>query len=104
MAREVEEENGDLGPSSLSVGLRERGCLHIVSLCVGSPEARPKLLLTRKDGWRPFYGMGGYGSKDNVVADSIDNSTNLSKEYAMLRLHGGTSAIFAGAAASAVLI
>jgi hypothetical protein len=32
--------------------------------------------------------MGGYGSKDNVVADSIDNSTNLSKEYAMLRLHG----------------
>jgi hypothetical protein len=48
--------------------------------------------------------MGGYGSKDNVVADSIDNSTNLSKEYAMLRLHGGTSAIFAGAAATAVLI
>ena len=49
--------------------------------------------------------MGGYGSKqDNVVADSIDNSTNLSKEYAMLRLHGGTSAIFAGAAASAALI
>ena len=48
--------------------------------------------------------MGGYGSKDNVVADSIDNSTNLSKEYAMLRLHGGTSALFAGAAASAALI
>ena len=104
MAREVEEENGDLGPTSLSVGLREGGCLHIGSLCVGSSEARPKLLLTRKDGWRPFYGMGGYGSKDNVVADSIDNSTNLSKEYAMLRLHGGTYAIFAGAAATAVLI
>ena len=48
--------------------------------------------------------MGGGGSKDNVVADSIDNSTNLSKEYAMLRLHGGTSALFAGAAASAALI
>ena len=48
--------------------------------------------------------MGGYGSKDNVVADSIDNSTNLSKEYAMLKLHGGTSALFAGAAASAVLV
>ena len=104
MAREVEEESGDLEPSSLSVELREGGCLHIVSLCVSSPEARSKLLLTREDGWRPFYGMGGYGSKDNVVADSIDNSTNLSKEYAMLRLHGGTSALFAGAAASAVLI
>ena len=104
MAREVEEESGDLEPGSLSVELREGGCLHIVSLCVGSPEARSKLLLTREDGWRPFYGMGGYGSKDNVVADSIDNSTNLSKEYAMLRLHGGTSALFAGAAASAVLI
>ena len=104
MAREVEEESGDLEPGSLSVELREGGCLHIVSLCVGSPEARSKLLLTREDRWRPFYGMGGYGSKDNVVADSIDNSTNLSKEYAMLRLHGGTSALFAGAAASAVLI
>ena len=90
MAREVEEESGDLEPSSLSVELREGGCLHIVSLCVSSPEARSKLLLTRGDGWRPFYSMGGYGSKDNVVADSIDNSTNLSKEYAMLKLHGGT--------------
>ena len=48
--------------------------------------------------------MGGYGSKDNVVADTIDNSTNLSKEYAMLKLHGGTSALFAGAAASAALV
>ena len=100
----MEEESGDLEPGSLSVELREGGCLHIVSLCVGSPEARSKLLLTREDGWRPFYGMGGYGSKDNVVAHSIDNSTNLSKEYAMLRFHGGTSALFAGAAASAVLI
>ena len=104
MAREVEEEGSVLEPSSPSVELREGGCLHIVSLCVGSPEARPKLLLTRKDGWRPFYGMGGYGSKDNVNADNIDNSTNLSKEYAMLCLHGGTSALFAGAAASAVII
>ena len=73
-------------------------------MCVGSLEAGSKLLLNPADGWRPFYGMGGYGSKDNVNADSIDNSTNLSKEYAMLKLHGGTSALFAGAAASAVLI
>ena len=48
--------------------------------------------------------MGGYGSKDNVVADSIDNSLNLSKEYAVMRLHGGTSALFAGAAATAAVI
>ena len=73
-------------------------------MCAGSPETGPKLLLNRADGWRPFQGMGGYGSKDNVVADSIDNSTNLSKEYAMLKLHGGTSALFAGAASSAVLV
>ena len=104
MAREGEEGSGDLGSVSLSVELRENGCLHIVSLCVGSLEAGSKLLLNPADGWRPFYGMGGYGSKDNVNADSIDNSTNLSKEYAMLKLHGGTSALFAGAAASAVLI
>ena len=104
MAREVEEEDGDLGATSPSVALREGGYLHIGSLCVGSPEARPKLLLTRGDGWRPFYDMGGYGSKDNVVADSIDNSLNLSKEYAVMRLHGGTSSLFAGAAATAVVI
>ena len=48
--------------------------------------------------------MGGGGSKDSVVADSVDYSTNLSKDYAMLRLHGGTTALFAGVAASAVLI
>ena len=47
--------------------------------------------------------MGGGGSKDNVVADNVDYSTNLSKDYAVLRLHGGTSALFAGVAASAVL-
>ena len=67
-------------------------------------ETGPKLLLDRAP-LPPFQGMGGYGSKqDNVVADSIDNSTHLSREYAMLRLHGGTSALFAGAAASAALI
>ena len=48
--------------------------------------------------------MGGGGSKDNVVADNGDYSTNLSKGYAVLRLHGGTSALFAGVAASAVLV
>ena len=48
--------------------------------------------------------MGGYGSKDNVVADSVDNSLNLSKEYAVMKLHGGTSALFAGAAATAAVI
>ena len=48
--------------------------------------------------------MGGYGSKENVNADSINNSTNLSKEYALLKLHGVTAALLAGAAASAALI
>ena len=48
--------------------------------------------------------MGGYGSKENVNADSINNSTNLSKEYALLKLHGCTAALFAGAADSAALI
>ena len=70
----------------------------------GQPRGWTKLLLDPADGWRPFYGMGGHGSKENVNADSINNSTNLSKEYALLKLHGGTAALFAGAAASAVLI
>ena len=70
----------------------------------GQPRGWTKLLLDPADGWRPFYGMGGHGSKDNVNADSINNSTNLSKEYALLKLHGGTAALFAGAAASAALI
>ena len=74
-------------------------------MCVSGSEADSKLLLTSKDGWHPsFFGMGGGGSKDNVVADSVDYSTNLSKEYAVLCLHGGTSALFAGVAASAVLL
>ena len=70
----------------------------------GQPRDWTKLLLDPADGWRPFYGMGGHGSKENVNADSINNSTNLSKEYALLKLHGGTAALFAGAAASAALI
>ena len=93
-----------MGSVSPSVELREKGCFHIVSLCVGNLEAGSKLLLNPADGWRPFYGMGGYGSKENVNADSINNSTNLSREYALLKLHGGTAALFAGAAASAALI
>ena len=90
---------------SLSVGLGGCSRLHIASLCVSGSEADSKLLLTSKDGWHPsFFGMGGGGSKDNVVADNVDYSTNLSKDYAVLRLHGGTSALFAGVAASAVLV
>ena len=104
MAGGGEEESGDSGPVSPSVELREKGCFHIVSLCGGNLEAGSKLLLDPADGCRPFYGMGGYGSKENVNADSINNSTNLSREYALLKLHGGTAALFAGAAASAALI
>ena len=104
MAKEAEEEGGDLELGSLSVGLGGCSRLHIASLCVSGSKADSKLLLTSKDGWHPsFFGMGGGGSKDNVVADNVDYSTNLSKDYAVLRLHGGTSALFAGVAASAVL-
>ena len=63
-----------------------------------------KLILTSEDGWRPFVKMGGYASKDNVVADTFDNSLNLSKEYAVMKLHGETSALFAGAAATAAVL
>ena len=62
-------------------------------------------MLNSETGWHPtIFGMGVGGSQDNVVADSVDYSTNLSKEYAVMKLHGGTSALFAGVAASAVLL
>ena len=50
--------------------------------------------------------MGSYGSKktDNVVADSVDLSTNLSKDFAILRLHGGTGALVAGVVATFILV
>ena len=69
-------------------------------------EADSKLILTAQDSCHSsIFGMGGGGSKstDNVVADTVDYSTNLSKDFAVLRLHGGTSALVAGVAASAVL-
>ena len=52
-----------------------------------------KLILDSSNGWSApnFFGMGGSGSMktENVVADSVDLSTNLSKVFAVLRLHGG---------------
>ena len=50
--------------------------------------------------------MGSYASKktDNVVADSVDLSTNLSKDFAILRLHGGTGALVAGVMATFILV
>ena len=76
-------------------------------MCVGSFEADLKLILTPdNDGHSSFFGMGSGGSRktDNVVADTVDFSTNMSKDFAVLRLHGGTSALVAGVAASAVLV
>ena len=73
---------------------------------LGGSEADFKLILTAEDGWHSsFFGMGSGGSKqtDNVVANTVDFSTNMSKDFAVLRLHGGTSALVAGVAASAVL-
>ena len=67
-----------------------------------------KLILDSSNGWSAptFFGMGGSGSKktENVVADSVDFSTNLSKDFAVLRLHGGTIALMAGVAATGILI
>ena len=73
---------------------------------LGGPEADFKLILTADDGWHSsFFGMGsGGGTKtDDMVANTVDFSTNMSKDFAVLRLHGGTSALVAGVAASAVL-
>ena len=73
---------------------------------LGGPEADFKLILTADDGWHSsFFGMGsGGGTKtDDMVANTVDFSTNMSKDFAILRLHGGTSALVAGVAASAVL-
>ena len=70
-------------------------------------EAGSKLIHTAQDGWHPPapFGMGGSRSKstDNTVANTVDNSTNLSKDFAILHLHVGTSALIAGVAALAVL-
>ena len=67
-----------------------------------------KLILDTSYGWTPpsGCGMGSYASKktDNVVADSVDLSTNLSKDFAILRLHGGTGALVAGVMATFILV
>ena len=63
--------------------------------------------MTPGDDWNsPFFRMGSGESKktDNVVADTVDFSTNMSKDFAVLRLHGGTSALVASVAASAILV
>ena len=76
-------------------------------MCVGGFEADLKLILAPNNNWHSsYFGMGSGGSKktDNVVADTVDFSTNMSKDFAVLRLNGGTSALVAGVAASAVLV
>ena len=52
-----------------------------------------------------IFGMGGSSSKktNQVLADSVDFSTNMSKDFAVLSLHGGTSALVAAIAATAIL-
>ena len=63
--------------------------------------------MTPGDDWNsPFFRMGSGESKktDNVVADTVDFSTNMSKDFAVLRLHGGTSTLVASVAASAILV
>ena len=80
--------------------------MHILACVLGGFEADFKLILTPNDDWHSsIFGMGSGGSKktDNVVADTVDFSTNMSKDFSVLRLHGGTSALVAGVAASSVL-
>ena len=50
--------------------------------------------------------MGGGGSKstDTNVAGTIDKSSKLSREFALIKLHGGTTALVAGMVATAVLL
>ena len=67
-----------------------------------------KLILDSSYGWSAptFFGMGSGGSKktESVVAETVDYSTNLSKDFAILRLHGGTGALMAGTVATVILI
>ena len=67
-----------------------------------------KLILDSSYGWSTpsSFGMGSYGSKktDNVVADTVDFSTIMLKDFAVLRLHGGTGALVAGVVATFILV
>ena len=67
-----------------------------------------KLILTEHNGWSPptFFWMVGSSSKkiDNIITDSVDFSTKMSKEFAVLHLPGGTSAVVAGVAATVILL
>ena len=67
-----------------------------------------KLILDTSYGWSTpsSFDMGSYGSKktDKVVADTVDFSTNMSKDFAILRLHGGTGALVAGVMATFILV
>ena len=101
-----EEEGSVLGLSNYSVALGG-GCLHIQACVLGVCRAGSKLILRAQDGWHPpkFFGMGGSGSKSNdkSVAGIVDNSSKLSKDFAIIKLHGGTSALVAGVVAASVL-
>ena len=79
--------------------------MRILLVVLGGFLADFKLILDSSHGWSSsFFGMGSGGSKKtDVVADSVDFSTNMSKDFAVLRLHGGTGALVAGVAATAVL-
>ena len=46
---------------------------------------------------------GGSKRTDKVMADPVDFSTNMSKDFAVLQLHGGPSALVAGVADTSML-
>ena len=100
-----EQKGSVLGLSIYSVVLGG-GRLHIQASVLGVCEAGSKLILRAQDGWRPFSNMGGGSSKNNdkSVAGIVDNSSKLSKDFTIIKLHGGTSAMVAGVVATALLL
>ena len=93
-----------MGPSNCSIALGG-GRLHIQAGVLGVCRDGSKLILRAQVGWRPFSDMGGSGSKSNdkSVAGIVDNSSKLSKDFAIIKLQGGTFALVAGVVAFAVL-
>ena len=49
-------------------------------------------------------GAGSSKKTESVVADSVDISNNLSKDFTILRIHGDTGALIAGSVATLLLI
>ena len=49
-------------------------------------------------------GSGGSKTTETVVADSVDKSNNLSKDFTILKINGNTGALIAGSVATLLLL